>query len=126
MSFKKFLTEANHLPVSKSVLVYMPAALATDDEGFKCTGCHYFDPSKSKCNLMVKKDNDVSADGVCNGYMPGPNNGAKLNLFTKKQAAYVDHPTHCASCKFRNKEVNRCSRIEGPIEPNACCNAWEE
>lgn len=110
--------------LSKSSVMYFNDKLIGDERGACCKNCFAF-AAPNACALVM---DEIAEDGVCGLFVHGKNQGDKIHVdkIPKRAAGYTDDgPTHCGSCEYFDSNGWRCAKVEGLIEPEACCNLWE-
>jgi hypothetical protein len=94
---------------------------------YTCSECAFVTPLH-KCSMYVSKDEDVLMYGSCNLWQPldmGRIEGNKTA--TKEGTGYMVNPVGftCARCEEFLPDAKECKKVEGKIDPKACCNRWE-
>lgn len=92
-----------------------------------CRDCMMFIPDRYECTMV---SGTIDECGGCNFYVPGKSatieqiNPHRLDTC---QSGYVTSSDgfSCKRCRHFVKPDN-CLRVEGNIDPNGCCNVWEE
>jgi len=97
---------------------------------YRCIDCTKFLPDKDstdgKC-LEFSKNDIVSEDGYCClwSFGNGLGNVTPRGSWEPAEAGYGEdsHGTLCLNCEYMIEFKDpRCQKVEGPINPRACCN----
>ena len=122
-----FFLYMSHEKLSKPVVLY----LASDGGKKKCGRCMMFLTDVGKCSVHGSGIN-ITGDMVCGFYIHGKPMTSKdhppMKLVTPAESGLIgtnDGGTHCASCIHFSPTGSACEIVEGYIEPNGCCNHWE-
>lgn len=108
--------------LDKTVVLYYRPKDVGESEGSRCGKCMMY--SERECTVV--KGEIEPKHGVCGLYVHGEHMGPMMKGMTPKEiVGYVENgPTHCGNCK--NFDDGECRIVEGKVEFEGCCNAWEE
>jgi hypothetical protein len=117
--------------LDKAVVLYFPAAAIGTASGARCGRCWKF----IEGGMCVEVEGEIdSKRGVCGLYVEGPafQERPKIDVtqISKKVAGYIEKgPSHCGGCEYYGAGTaaqGPCAKVEGIIDFEGCCNAWEE
>lgn len=115
---------------SKAEVLYFKPKSISRRQGARCGACWKFLPRTNGC---LEVEGEILAAKVCGLYVHGmPHHDSdptwKITKVSKEEAGYGDGDTHCVNCEHMAKpreSYSPCERVEGMVEPEACCNEHE-
>jgi len=123
--------------ITRSAFIYLPPK-TPKDKFAQCSTCQLFLPNAQRCGIFGKSD-VVKASASCGLYLHGkPHDDQPIqDIVTPEQAGYVDHAVRCENCswykdrqcdlfKLLNSKIPDAFDCDPNVEPQACCNAWQE